>query len=400
MTRNIKLILTTWCMALTTVFLFSCDDNMPNPDEKLKGNTVIVYMGAENSLYSLSNLDLDEMRTSRGSIPEDCQVVIYRDAELKPAIFHLTQDGMSTWREFPEEQNSADPATMKSILQDIVKGFPSEKYSLILWSHGSGWIDEASNTRAIIIDNQKNLADDMGPWISISQLSNMLSSLPHMEYIMFDACYMQSVEVAAELYSHTDYIIGSPTEIPGNGAPYNLIMQDLCTADIQGIVDGYASGYTGSSGVLLSAISCKDLPDFCTGTAKYIPKAFPKDNMPKIAGIQIYAPAYGNTDSKQGIMPVPYDMRSAMFRVLSNEDYTAWEAIWRKTILFPTQADRWITKYNTSKFGSFHCTMMDPEHYGGISMNIPNAEYDSKGWNEQFQQTQWYEKANWKQTDW
>ena len=389
--------------ALAMLPLTSCNDDIPQPDEKLKGNTVIVYMGAENRLQNFSRNDLDEMHMGRKDIPEDCQVVVYRDAELKPSIFLINSKGMTTWKEYTNEMDSADPATMESVLKEIVQKFPSEKYSLILWSHGSGWMDDPNNSRAIIVDNNKNSFSDIGNWLNISELSNILASLPRMEYIFFDACYMQSVEVASQLYNHTPYIIGSPTEIPGEGAPYHHIMGALCQANPQGIINGYASYYGTSKGVLLSAVSCTNFPAFCTETAKYIPSAFSKKDMPRTAGIQIYAPAFGTSSSTQNTMPVPYDMRSAMYRALSEEDFAAWEMAWKKAILYPTWAESWESSYrdvNGKNYGPFHRTMQDSEHYGGISMNIPNEKYDSKGWNAQFRLTPWYSMTSWEQTGW
>lgn len=383
------------CMTIAMLFITSCSDDLPEPEKKLEGNTVIIYMGAENSLSyhdsydeAFSKKDIDEMILAAPQIPEDCQVVVFKDDELNPVIFRINKKGKTTWKQYEQELNSGDPATMKNVLLDITKNFPSNKYSLILWSHGSGWIN-ANNSRAIIVDNQKNTTSNNGSWINISDLSNVLSTLPHMEYIMFDACYMQSVEVIAELYTHANYIIGSPTEIPGNGAPYDIIMKSLCKADISGIINGYASEYSTGNGVLLSAVSCAKFPDFCTETSKYIAPSFNKSNMPGVAGIQIYAPT--NID-----MPVPYDMRSAMHRVLSEEDYQTWEVLWRNTILYPRYANSWETVHE----GFFHCTIQDPEHYGGISMNIPNTRYDSKGWNAEFKQTAWYRLAYWEQTGW
>ena len=390
-------------LALALLPLTSCNDDIPQPDEKLKGNTVIVYMGAENRLQNFSRNDLDEMHMGRKDIPEDCQVVVYRDAELKPSIFLINSKGMTTWKEYTNEMDSADPATMESVLKEIVQKFPSEKYSLILWSHGSGWMDDPNNSRAIIVDNNKNSFSDIGNWLNISELSNILASLPRMEYIFFDACYMQSVEVASQLYNHTPYIIGSPTEIPGEGAPYHHIMGALCQANPQGIINGYASYYGTSKGVLLSAVSCTNFPAFCTETAKYIPSAFSKKDMPRTAGIQIYAPAFGTSSSTQNTMPVPYDMRSAMYRALSEEDFAAWEMAWKKAILYPTWAESWESSYrdvNGKNYGPFHRTMQDSEHYGGISMNIPNEKYDSKGWNAQFRLTPWYSMTSWEQTGW
>ena len=388
------------CLTLISSLLTSCNNDIPQPDEKLKGNTVIVYMGAENSLYPISHRDLEEMKLAIGDIPSNCQVVVFQDAEQEPTIFHLTHNGLTIWKEYTTDLNSGAPATMKGILQEIINGFPSEKYSLVLWSHGSGWIDEPNNSRSVIVDNGTNSTANKGSWIEISELAGILASLPHMEYIFFDACYMQSVEVASQLYSYTSYIIGSPTEIPGEGAPYHLIMKSLCQANPQGIIDGYASAYGTSHGVLLSAVSCEDFPEFCTETAKYIPSAFPKDNMPRTAGIQIYAPAYGTSYSTQRAMPVPYDMRSAMHRVLSEEDYSAWEMAWKKTILYPTWANSWDTMYSPGTHGYFHCTMQDENLYGGISMNIPNEKYADKGWNNEFRLTDWYDMTLWEQTGW
>ena len=396
-------------VALTFLTLASCNDDLPQPGEKLKGNTVIVYMGAENSLAEtlhhpdLSLEDLNEMKKAAHDIPEDCQVVVYRDAKLKPIIYHITQQGMTTWKEYPNELDSADPANMENILEEIIQEFPSEKYSLVLWSHGSGWMDDPNKSRAIIVDNNNNTDSDIGNWLNINELSDILASLPRMEYIFFDACYMQSVEVASQLYSHTPYIIGSPTEIPGEGAPYHRIMGALCQAKPQEIINGYASYYGTSKGVLLSAVSCADFPAFCTETAKYIPSAFNEEDMPKTAGIQIYAPAFGTSSSTQNDMPVPYDMRSAMYRALSEEDFAAWEIAWKKAILYPTWAETWESIYRDGygkNYGPFHRTMQDPEHYGGISMNIPNEKYDAKGWNAQFRLTPWYSMTSWEQTGW
>ena len=40
---------------------------------------------------------------------------------------------------------------------------------------------------------------------------------------------MQSVEVAYELRDCSEYFIGSPTEIPGPGAPYKAVVPEMFT---------------------------------------------------------------------------------------------------------------------------------------------------------------------------
>ena len=385
------------CLCLT-----SCSDALPAPDEKLKGNTVIVYMGAENSLASYSQADLNEMKAALGDIPADCQVVVYRDAELRPTIFHLTGKKFDTWYEYKEDHNSADMATVREVLRKIVGGFPSERYSLVMWSHGTGWVDEEyAKQRSIIVDNGNNSMSNQGSWLNVSQLAEVLEALPHMDYIFFDACFMQSVEVASHLYPYADYIIGSPTEIPANGAPYHLIMKALCQSDIQGILDGYASGYTGNQGVLLSALYSAEFRGFCASTSAFIPQAFPREGMPSVDNVQIYAPAYGiNNAELQSNMPVPYDIRSAMHSLLDAGAYAAWDAQWQKTFPYTVKSRAWASIYSSLRYGNAHCTLTDPEHYGGISMNIPQELYRYRGWDAQFRLSPWYTFTLWEQTGW
>jgi hypothetical protein len=156
MKKRLNHILSTVFAVLASIVLSSCDKDIPQPNDSLKENTVIVYMGAENSLYGFSNNDLNEILLGAKGIPDNCQVVVFRDDRSMPSIFLFNKKGETIWKEYTTDLNSADPATMKSILKDIVKEFPSKKYSLVLWSHGTGWIDETRNSRAIIVDNGTN----------------------------------------------------------------------------------------------------------------------------------------------------------------------------------------------------------------------------------------------------
>ena len=44
--------------------------------------------------------------------------------------------------------------------------------------------------------------------MNISEFVEILEVTPHFDFILFDACFMQSVEVAYELRDYTDYCIG------------------------------------------------------------------------------------------------------------------------------------------------------------------------------------------------
>ena len=67
----------------------------------------------------------------------------------------------------------------------------------------------------------------------------------HTEYILFDACYMSSVEVAYELKDVTHYLIASPTEVLSYGFPYTTMGKHLLgTPNYKCIVDSFISFYS------------------------------------------------------------------------------------------------------------------------------------------------------------
>lgn len=65
---------------------------------------------------------------------------------------------------------------------------------------------------------------------------------------------MQSAEVAYELRDCVEYLIGSPTEIPGPGAPYKSVVPELftetnCAENIaSAYFDAYQKSYNGVVG--------------------------------------------------------------------------------------------------------------------------------------------------------
>ena len=78
--------------------------------------------------------------------------------------------------------------------------------------------------------------------MNITQMAKALEGLTPFKYIFVDCCNMVSAETGYELRNATEYLIGSPAEIPGWGAPYDKIMPSLFKngSDMyRGIVDAY-----------------------------------------------------------------------------------------------------------------------------------------------------------------
>lgn len=406
--------------------------------------TVLVYMVAENSLSNATQGDLSELAyaANRNTIPSDCNILVYNDNASQPVITLYNRLGANTWKTYAE-RNSADSTVMLATLQEMVKNYPSEHYALVLWSHGSGWapMDKtvkeqqtaflnsqnsgARQARAFGIDNQVNSYENGAYQMNISSVKWVLTKLGiHMDYILWDACLMQGIETAYELRRQADWIIGAPTETPGNGAPYHTAAAGLCNADMEAILKAYTDYYDNSASYLanfpLSCVKTSELDALAQATAPLVAKYFAdKDATPEgVATAQIYSPRKfvdgPNSNGKYTIItPIAYDMGSVMGKILTEEEYGRWRPLLDKAVPYktlPTQSMLWMSSFGDSE----HRKLTDKEHYSGISMNVPREDYDLYfpdkenlpnkalylGWNTYFKKMSWWKAGGWSLSGW
>ena len=370
-------------------------DSTPQPRAEAE-RTVIVYMAGDNSLYSAVRKDTAEMIRGKGLIPENINVIIYIDDKgQKPAIFELSaKNGMQLWKQYDEEQCSTDPEVMLEALRTIEYYFPARHYGITFWSHATGWTPRRKTFGKDETHGQSAEKSEM----EIPVMRDVLAQLPKFDYIFFDACFMQCIEVAYELRNATNWMIGSPAEIPGPGAPYDKILDALCKNDPKGIVQGYDSNYPGSydgyyyPGVLLSCIDCTKLGELATVTGQMLTPFYMDRTEQSPSEFQYYS-------SSLEKYTYYFDMRTTMCRLLSEEDYTAWMEVFDQAVPLHTlsSTNRW---YANTIFFPYEATIRDPECYSGVSMFVPLNEYDKYGWNEDFHKTSWYKAAGWDETGW
>lgn len=390
MKKNILYIL----LLLAPFFMVACHDTLPMPkDEFQYHRTVLVYMAGENSLSGDLWSDMEEMRLGGVSIPDSCNVLVYYDGLDLPSIYRLdAKQRLEKCYSFSKDQNSCDSLVMQLALRKMVQMSPSKHYGLVMASHASGWIPQKkAHRRTFGIDNNLNTGSDRGNETEIQTLRGVLETLPHFDYILFDACFMQSIETAFELKEVSDWIIASPAEIPGPGAPYDVIMKALCAADIEQIVNGYHSDYPQNvySGVVLSAVCTSALNELARQTAPHIITHFANRAELHSSHYQSYSLSYLNYTHC-------FDLNSVMSHLLSAEAYAQWLVCFNQAVPFRPLTTSWYSGYN---YGTT-CHVHDSDHYGAISMFLPSQIYQSQGWNTHFHQMHWYEAAGWSQTGW
>ena len=308
-----------------------------------------------------------------------------------PVIYQLdSKNGLKVWKQFTQEEDCTDSTTILNNLRSIVKAFPAKKYGLTFGSHGSGMV--IKQRRALGPDNTPS-----GNYLNIPTLRGVLEQLPHLSYIFFDVCFMQSIEVAYELRNQADWIIGSPAEIPNPGAPYHIITKALCDGNVNSIVkeydEYYPVTYKGGNfkGTILSAVKCSELESFAYSTSQYIREAFAnRYTLPSsiTQNIQKYS-------SEFSTFTYCYDINSAMNHILAEEEYNKWAAAFEKAVPIREQdIGQWTASY------CYNPTIYDKEHFGGISMYIPQTGTDGNVKNNDLKHYQWYKDAGWSQTGW
>lgn len=403
----------------SVLLLAGCRDNFelpePTPEPRAEAErTVIVYMAGDNSLHLAVRADTIEMARGKNLIPQDVNFIIFVDDKqhdnqgkpIPPVIYELSaKNGMKLWKQYRKEMCSTDSLTMLQVLREIEYYFPARHYGITLASHASGWVPERMSSRRNTFGKDESPGTTTSGKIEmeIPVLRDVLAHFPKFDYIFFDACFMQCIEVAYELREVTNYVVGSPAEIPGPGAPYDKIIDALCKGDAKGIVQGYDSGYPGTynnfyyPGVLLSCIDCSQLETLASETGRFLKPFYLEHTEPHTTGFQSYC------DISWSKYTYNFDMRTTMCRLLSEEDYAAWMEVFDKAVPLYTisSSNAWFAIHCQNVIGQ-NAIVIAPECYGGVSMFVPMNKYDFNAcsWNKDFQKTSWYVATGWADTGW
>lgn len=353
-----KLKLTTflWC---TIVLLCSCENKpeipsspLPEPIPEMGARTVLAYIAADNSLSSFSTADIEEMTEGMEKVDtRQNNLLVYVDRySASPQLIRICRDLtdkiiLDTLVTYTNtSRNSVGVIEMKEVLAYVFDEFPADSYGFVMWSHGDGWLPFSSKNTRWIGQDTDNGRKDMR--LNITDLRTILESQPKkFEYIFFDACYMQSVEVAYELRHCADYFIGSPTEIPGPGAPYQKVVPFLFAKNDAAI--GIAAAYFDYYNSLYNnGIGISD--NNWTGGVSVAVLQSNKLEALGDASRQIFSPSAANIN-RSGILCYDpfgspsnyYDMASLAYSLASSPlAYDQWEAAYKDAIPYAETTER------------------------------------------------------------
>lgn len=233
---------------LATLFIAGCHKDVPEPypvPEPINAKTIFVYMpwsasrtSEDNSLYSnfLQNINdiKDAITTGKGLRRNKLLVFIATSANTALLMEVKYTDKGECKQDTLQKFNSSNmPAYttvngLSSLLSTVKTKAPAESYALIVGCHGTGWLYKEGVSRA---QTRYFGGTEHFYQTNISTLAAAISqSKMHMQFVMFDDCYMSNIEVAYEMRQATDYLIGCCSEIMAYGMPYKLIWKHLAQA--------------------------------------------------------------------------------------------------------------------------------------------------------------------------
>lgn len=395
---NLKKTAFLWCV---TALLCSCaqepdipDYPVPEPIPKMGARTVLAYIAADNSLSSFSTIDIEEMVEGMKKVDtRQNNLLVYVDRyRTSPQLIRICRstaneimlDTLVTYTDTP--RNSVGVAEMKEVLTYTFDTFPASSYGFVMWSHGEGWVPSPSiDTRWIGQDTDNGTKKK---FLNIDGLRTVLESQRHLDYVFFDACFMQSVEVAYELRHCADYFIGSPTEIPGPGAPYQEVVpalfakNDAATATATAYFNYYKANYKNgvgisdtnwTGGVSISVLRSDKL-DALANASRPIPLYSIEGT--SAGGVLCYDPF-----SRRNLHNY-YDMEGVVRLLALNLDESAfqqWKAAYTDAVVYAQSTER-----NFSGIGQ---SMFSMAGFTGVSIHLLNA-------------SQPFENAYYKTLDW
>lgn len=246
------------------LFLTSCNQSYdPTLEEVKNEKTLFMYMPWSSNLtsYFYQNIkDMESCVEKIGGLHNERIIVFISKTPTEASLFEIKYENGKCQR--TDIKSYTYPAFttetgITQILEDVISYAPAKKYSLIIGCHGMGWLP-VNASRALRTHEKfhwdytdRPLTRYFGGTTSefqtdISTLSAAIGNTGvKMEYILFDDCYMSSIEVAYELKDVAKYLIASTCEVMAYGMPYATMGKHLLgTPDYKAVCDDFYEFYS------------------------------------------------------------------------------------------------------------------------------------------------------------
>lgn len=384
--------------------LAGCSDEIPEHERPVQSKrAILAYLIANNNLDTDIMNNVVWMYESLAESQDSCSLAIY----YKPSssnnyieeaqILTFFTDGHGQINGQPALEGSemttgnvveqalkyaaipgtaTDTEVMQANLQAMTDIIPAENYGLIFGSHATSWIPAAGTDIATKSFGQDGTVYNS---INIPELADVLEqTFPgNLDFVLFDACMMQTAEVCYELRHATHYCIASVLETPVEGFPYHLILDDLYQENIdfdklcEDVINFNKNETEGKWGTY-AVVDCEQMDAFANAVREQIS---PYKNT--IEDTHLFQ-QYGVGD----FLFFSFDVADVIRQLNGGTLPESFQQVLDQTVL----AKSCITNHSTFR--------VDEDRYCGMGMYIPDAVPNTR-WNDYYRSA-----ISWYQTVW
>jgi len=231
--------------------------------------SLLSYISVDNDLSILGKEDVNEM--CQVGATTDSHIAVQLDTRGNSGVQRIeiskkdfTGKAYRQVLENLDETASGQSKVLRSFLNWGINRCHAKNRILVLGGHGSGFKTLERDVLREELGTGLRIAD-----LALTLAQEGLDKPDHKLGILgFDACLMNLLEIAHKLVPFANYMIASQAREPGNGWPYNVVLQalgeKLTPANLSDkIVKGYADYYLnlGKSNITLSVIDLQKVTD-------------------------------------------------------------------------------------------------------------------------------------------
>lgn len=282
-------------------------------------------------------------------------------------------------KEYPV-QSSVTKNVMSTVLTDMLTFAPTDRYGLIFGSHASAWTNSIY-TRSFGLDGQQTDNTILLPYM----VEAIRSTGVHFDYILFDACYMGTIEVCYDFKDVADYLIASVMEVPAYGFPYGTELmpalfegietsyKKICQEYIDYYIDVYSQKHSAWGTVVL--IDNKEVNSLVSSLKNEITTHKDKLADYKVSTLQDYG--------KSSAPDIAYDLRQFVKELNDGNIPTDFDEKLNKAVLYKGC----LTEARPANYA------VDVENYCGLGIYIPVSSRTD--WNDYFKTIDWFSASGW-----
>ena len=410
-----------WVVFLS--FLASCKDDGPKPKEQAP-LTVMAYMVAD-----ASNIEDDiwgniaAMYDGLSLMKNEATLLVYWDGSgsygdwENPVVLRYTTDGYGNVngqqalpqdatveevvalaevvKEYPS-QLSVDKNVMTQVLNDMISYSPTSRFGLIAASHGSAWTNSIFMSRSLTRSFGQDGKGTDNTMLIKDMADAMKATGTKFDFLLFDACFMGTVEVCYDFRDVANYQIISVMEVPAYGFPYEVSLDYLYEGTVDGYkkicqayIDFYKQRYEKGNQAwgTIALVDSKEMKALATS----VKNVFMDENMKNMHFDKHFISSEVQEYGRDGGSEIAYDMKGVMMQLKSllrnGDELDLFNEQLEKTILYKGC----LEKANPSRYS------VNPDQYCGLGMYVPLYYMDK--WNSFFKTIDWYTAAGWNEVD-